>query len=83
MCILGKGEPHFYFAIQQVGRYKDQLAVSHVQQSLTVKIRLSCISDWQYTFHRHFMMLYAYNRTMYVYGESMAMYVCFFIFFIC
>jgi len=34
----GKGEAHFYLAIQQVGRYKDQLAVYHVQQSLTVSI---------------------------------------------
>ncbi len=35
---LGKGEAHFYLAIQQIGRYKDQLAVFHVQQSLTVNI---------------------------------------------
>ncbi|CAF0871759.1 unnamed protein product [Rotaria sp. Silwood1] len=30
----GKGEAHFYLAIQQIGLYKDQLAVFHVQQSL-------------------------------------------------
>ncbi|CAF3843790.1 unnamed protein product [Adineta steineri] len=30
----GKGEAHLYLAIQQVGRYKDELAVSHIQQSL-------------------------------------------------
>lgn len=41
----GKGEAHFYLAIQQVGRYKDQLAVSHVQQSLTVRIRFTSIRN--------------------------------------
>ncbi|CAF4366722.1 unnamed protein product, partial [Adineta steineri] len=30
----GKGEAHLYLAIQQVGRYKDEIAVSHIQQSL-------------------------------------------------
>lgn len=37
--VLGKGEAYFYLAVQQLGRYKDQLAVSHVQQSLTVNYK--------------------------------------------
>ena len=37
----GKAEAHFYVALRQVGRYQDQLAVSHAQKSLTVSARLS------------------------------------------
>lgn len=36
--LLGKGEAHFNLAVQQVGLYKDQLAIHHVQQSLKVII---------------------------------------------
>jgi len=44
---LGKGEAHFYLAIQHIGRYKDQLAVVHIQQSLTVNIIIVNIHDYQ------------------------------------
>jgi len=76
---LGKGEAHFYLAIQQVGRYKDQLAVFHVQQSLTVSMRIANIHYFPCILNRHFMMLYVYKLIMHVYGKNMVMHVCFFI----
>ncbi|CAF0802751.1 unnamed protein product [Rotaria sordida] len=41
----GKGEAHFYLAIQQLGLYKDQLAVFHVQQSLTAFHDALCLQS--------------------------------------
>ena len=42
----GKGEAHFYLALQQVGRYKDQLAITNIQQSLTVRMKLTKYSSY-------------------------------------
>ncbi|CAF2532518.1 unnamed protein product [Rotaria sp. Silwood2] len=41
----GKGEAHFYLAIQQTGLYKDELAVFHVQQSLTAFHDALCLQS--------------------------------------
>jgi len=75
----GKGEAYFYLAIQQLGRYKDQLAVSHIQQSLTVKFSFSNKSNS--FFSSHFMMLYVYNRIMHAYGRNTVMHACSYILF--
>lgn len=52
MNLLGKGEAYFYLALQEIGRYKDSLAVVHVQEALvvskTILLRMFLLRDKLY-----------------------------------